>query len=329
MLKEVTRTYFLSKFEFSSILANYENMGSGASALGIDNDIMVTRDEMPENLAITKSYKADKMLPRCPGLDDGRPFSIRIGHECFDIVQGEVIYQFMYQDILSWGCDKDKMTFFIKCLQKDEVTGETTFTDTFFFTTESYREVEKFIMARVLCLMDEIKEQSLSEEDFRTLGARLAALEESGEDVADGEYCEVLSSACPTKLTARQGVGIIRRFGPKIPFGLINFTVAVHEKMMHPASTQVLVSSFPSDHDRTNFIDKFNQTMMSSVSPKKDDTREIPRIFVKTRTYPYGLGTESLRVSSNVDAGYDSEPTQILDDISSTGDESSNLDGNK
>ena len=240
------------------------------------------------------TFAATKMKPPCPGLDESKDFNLRVGLESVDIVQGEVVYQFMFQDILSWGSYVDPASFSITCTIRDDQTDKIVLKDHFTFLTEQCKEADIFIMGRVLKLMDEMKEQGLTAEAFKALCAALEALGggggEEGEDVQ--EYVDKVdelvsgSAGAQGKLTARQGVTLLRKFAPHVPFGVLQFADCINRLMIHRNSTQLLVSVFPQETDRENYM--HNSTKDRSTYGAGEET-PAPRLFVKTKTYPDGL----------------------------------------
>ena len=238
-----------------------------------------------------KTFPCVGMHPKCPNLDDG-PFTLRIGYESVDIIQGEVIYQIMFQDILSWGVDKNPEQFHITCTVMDEVSSKVLIRDYFSFYTEQNQSLglQAFIMGRVLKLMEEMKTDCLQKEKFKELCDALEALydPDDGEDGLSGnvkDYIDIVTAHVSGVkeeqglLTARQCVTLLRRFAPRLPFGVLHFTDAVHRLMRHRDSTQLLVSVFPSNVDRENFIHTSQKIPAPGVEVP-------PRIFVKTRSYP-------------------------------------------
>jgi hypothetical protein len=241
------------------------------------------------------TFAATKMKPPCPGLDENKDFNLRVGFESVDIVQGEVVYQFMFQDILSWGSYVNPESFSITCTIRDDQTDKIVLKDHFTFLTEQCKEAEIFIMGRVLKLMDEMKEQGLTAEAFKALCAALEALGGcgGGEDGGDvQEYVdkvnELVSGSADSQgqLTARQGVTLLRKFAPHVPFGVLQFADCINRLMIHRDSTQLLVSVFPQEADRENYI--HNSTKGRSTYGGGEES-PAPRLFVKTKTYPDGL----------------------------------------
>ena len=197
-------------------------------------------------------------------------FKLRISYESLDFIyidNSHPIIQFPFQNIICWGSSAQNFQFKVFNYEKVEVGDKKENGILISLRTTQGRMIEEATMATVQKLMIDINSRAISKQEFNTLIQSI--FQEDNEQLQEDWLSTIVQFTSTGRLfLARQGMDLLLRVGPLVPFEKFDLACLIYEKMIDKSSFQLIINTFDDEHERENLIHrlKLNKSRKEVVS---------------------------------------------------------------